>query len=102
MSFNRSIIVVQLLAWICIAGCIEEIEREPTAGGTGVGCPVDVPAPGEHCQTTQMACTYKRNGPCPPNPDQIRQCIDGKWVASVPTIACGPFPRADAEDAGSD
>lgn len=61
-------------------------------------CPEEVPAGGSPCDCAEMFCMYLRGGPCPPDPDQLRQCIDGKWVVTAPASDC--WNRSD-EDAGA-
>lgn len=60
-------------------------------------CPAEVPVLGNPCRG-DLLCTYHRGGPCPPDPDVLRQCFKGKWGATAPAIFCHPIPAA--EDAG--
>jgi hypothetical protein len=60
-------------------------------------CPDTAPAAGEPCSGMQRLCTYKHRGPCPPDPDQLRVCHDGKWAITAPLVAC----EGRHEDAGS-
>ena len=90
------------------AGCSDDLrrtgrgaERDPA---TTRGCPDEVPDVDTACRSVVDLCDYRRNGPCPPDPDQLRRCVDGKWVALAPTIACGPIAGRAAPDvdAGAD
>jgi len=54
-------------------------------------CPPEVPEAGTACRVREgELCQWKRGGPCPPDPDQLRNCVRGKWIASAPAIACHP------------
>jgi hypothetical protein len=125
MRRNRISLTLQLLTLLTAACRADEADARPTscatqecgmagdsankdAGRLGAGdamiCPAEVPVVGAACQTGRMLCTYFRNGPCPPDADQLRKCIGGKWVLLKPAVACGPkdWERARADDAGSD
>jgi len=121
MQLNRTLLVILLT--LPITSCFtDEVTPETSAtpnndaGGAGSstnkdggapidrGCPLEVPVVGEACQTTSMLCQYKRGGPCPPDPDQLRVCTNGSWAALAPAIACGTraMGRSAIDDAGSD
>lgn len=60
-------------------------------------CPTEIPTIGQPCRTrASELCQWKRSGPCPPDPDQLRKCINGIWTALAPAIACRDL------DAGND
>jgi hypothetical protein len=71
------------------------IETPEYRGGADGECPVELPIVGASCRSAAV-CTYRRDGPCGANPDQIRNCQNGSWVASAPAIACpGTVPAVD-------
>lgn len=115
----RAPILAALLVLAASSGCGDSAEpdtRSPTAGASGqkaesgaggaaghepddyVVCPTEPPMAGEPCRQENKLCQYKRSGPCPPNPDQLRVCRSGKWIVTGPTIAC----EGRARDAGQD
>ena len=91
----KAMLVLATLVLFSASDCAEDTTTDTTSS---LRCPAEVPVVGEACSTTIDLCTYKRGGPCPPDPDQTRRCHNGKWTALVPTIACHPLPNGD--DAG--
>jgi hypothetical protein len=72
--------------------------QSPATGGkpatASKSCPGQIPVVGDPCQVPEgELCQWKRSGPCPPDPDQLRMCSHGQWVALAPAIACNaPLP----------
>lgn len=113
MNVIRPIAFTALLA-VLSSGCADSSGAKPADSGTAAGasggvaavggasggdaedhgCPAELPNVGESCQTREPLCVYKRRGPCPPDPDQLRQCVNGKWAATAPAILCEPPPSS--------